>query len=259
MRIVIIGTGNTASVLGRALIAAGHTIVQVIGRKEESAKSIAGILNSSFSTNYAALDREADIYLIAVPDIEISNVASWLRIERKLVVHTAASVEMEELSICSKNYGVLYPLQTLRKELDYLPEIPFLVEGNTEDNGAFLFDFAGSISPRVQFATSNQRLMIHVAATMVNNFSNHLYELAENFCSNENIDFKLLLPLIQESATRIRKFSPAEMQTGPAVRNDLVTIQKHIEQLKPYPVHQEIYRLMSKSIQQWGKNKNRID
>lgn len=251
MRIVIIGTGNTATVLGRLFNQAGHTIAQVFGRTTQHAEQLGGILNSRYTTNQKQLDTGADLYLIAVSDNAISDIASWLVPDKKLVVHTAGSVEAGVLSTCSKNYGVLYPLQSLRKEMDHLPEIPFLIEGNTEDNGAFIYDFARSISTHVQFANGEQRLMIHIAAIMVSNFTNHLYMLAEDFCKKEDLDFKMLLPLITETANRLNKFSPAEMQTGPAIRNDTNIIEKHIQLLEPYSFHQSIYRILSESIQKW--------
>jgi predicted short-subunit dehydrogenase-like oxidoreductase (DUF2520 family) len=135
--------------------------------------------------------------------------------------------------------------------MDQIPEIPFLVEGNTEDNGALIYDFATSISKHVQFASGQQRLMIHVAAIMVSNFTNQLYMLAEDFCNKEDLDFKMLLPLISETADRLSKFSPSEVQTGPAVRGDTNTIQKHLQLLKAYPFHQTIYHFLTESIQKW--------
>jgi predicted short-subunit dehydrogenase-like oxidoreductase (DUF2520 family) len=251
MRIVIIGTGNTATVIGKLFRQAGHTIVQVFGRTSQHAEHLGGVLHSRFTSDEKQLDKESDLYVIAVSDNAISNIVAWLRLNKKLVVHTAGSVDGSILSTCSKNYGVLYPLQSLRKEMDQIPEIPFLVEGNTGDNGALIYDFASSISKHVQFANGQQRLMIHIAAIMVSNFTNHLYMLAEDFCNKENIDFKMLLPLISETVDRLNTFSPSEVQTGPAVRSDTITIQKHFQLLDSYPFHQSIYRFLTESIQDW--------
>jgi predicted short-subunit dehydrogenase-like oxidoreductase (DUF2520 family) len=255
MRIVIIGTGNTATVLGRLFQNAGHSIIQVVGRTSLHAKKLGNMLNASFTIDQEQLDANADIYVISVSDNAIGSIVTWLEVDRKLVVHTAASVESEILSACTKNYGVLYPLQSLRKEMDCLPEIPFLVEGNTEDNGALIYDFAKTISKQVGFANGQQRLMTHIAAVVVGNFTNHLYTVAEDFCNKENIDFKMLLPLIKETAERLDKFSPAEMQTGPAIRTDTSTIEKHIHLLQQYPFHKSIYEFLTGSIQRWNQLK----
>ena len=253
MRIVVIGTGNTASVLGRLLVEAGHSIQQVYGRTKEHAKHLAEILNSSFTVDRNQVDRTADLYLIAVSDSAINEIASWLRVDRKLVVHTAGSVGQDVLASCSTNYGVLYPLQSLRKEAIVLPEIPFLVEGNTNETATYIFDLAKTISPNVQISDSQHRLMTHIAAVMVGNFSNYLYVMAKDFCDLESIDFSMLLPLMKQTVDRLRQFSPMEMQTGPAVRNDLHTIERHLQLLEPYPEQKSFYRFFTDSIRNANK------
>jgi hypothetical protein len=92
-------------------------------------------------------------------------------------------------------------------------------------------------------------MQLHVAATIVNNFSNHLFALAENYCDQQKIDFKLLVPLIEETAKRTEQFSPSQMQTGPAIRNDIQTIQIHLEVLENFPELKRFYELFTESIQ----------
>src|SRR5437868_3718794 len=116
MNIVIIGTGNVASVLGRKFKAAGHKITQVVGRNSAAASELAYALDT-VSTNYlSAIDRNAELYLIAVTDGAITSVINDLKLPGKIVAHTAASVPMEMLKAVTVHYGVFYPLQTLRKE-----------------------------------------------------------------------------------------------------------------------------------------------
>ena len=255
MRIVIIGAGNAATALGKKCVEAGHTVLQVYNREENGGKSLALKLNSDFTTDPLQLNQQADIYLLAVADNAIDEISSWLKLEKKLIVHTAGSVSMHALKNISRNYGVLYPLQSLRKEMNELPAIPFLVDGNTEDNIALIMDFAQTISTQVAIANDEQRLKIHVAAVVVSNFTNHLYALAAEYCSKENVPFNMMLPLIKEVANRLNYFPPQQMQTGPAVRNDVATIEKQIGLLKNYKELKEIYSLFTKSIQQHNLSK----
>jgi predicted short-subunit dehydrogenase-like oxidoreductase (DUF2520 family) len=208
-------------------------------------------LHSTFSNLTNEINGGADIYVIAVADSAIHEVANGLYLDKKLVVHTAGSIEKNVLLSCSKNYGVLYPLQSLRKEMDHLPEIPFLIDGNTADNCTLIADLARTISPHVQFADDKQRLMTHVAAVMVGNFTNHLYVLAEEFCKKEHTSFQMLLPLIGEVVNRLHTYSPEQLQTGPAIRNDTLTIEKHISLLKSHPLQQSVYRFLTDSIRHW--------
>ncbi|MES1226198.1 MAG: NAD(P)-binding domain-containing protein, partial [Bacteroidota bacterium] len=74
MKIVIIGTGNVATILGKKFKDAGHVIVQVAGRNSAAASKLAYELNT-VSTNYqSSIDSSADVYIIAVSDSAISNV-----------------------------------------------------------------------------------------------------------------------------------------------------------------------------------------
>jgi predicted short-subunit dehydrogenase-like oxidoreductase (DUF2520 family) len=250
MKIVIIGSGNVATVLGRKLLEAEHTILQVMSRQEEHAAILADALNCGYTSTWNTVSTEADIYLIAISDNSLMELPGNLVAGNKLVVHTAGSVSKEVLKDISKNHGVVYPLQSLRKEIKEAPEIPLLVDGNTEDGLALIYDFAKTISGNVQVADDAHRLKLHVAAVMVSNFTNHLYALAEYYCKMEQLDFRLLLPLIEETAHRIRYFSPNEVQTGPASRNDRATISVHLQQLDDYPALKHIYESLTKSIEQ---------
>ena len=252
MDIVIIGSGNVASVLGRKFRAAGHTIVQVVSRNASAASKLAYEWDTE-STNYISLvNKKADVYLIAVPDDAIPHILSELKLPpAKIVAHTAASVSKEILKNVSDHYGVFYPLQSLRKEMSALPDVPVFFDGNDEVSETALEKLAHSIArEKVTEAGDDARMKLHVAAVIVSNFTNYLYTLAEEYCKKEGLDFKQLLPLIEETALRIKSISPKQAQTGPAIRHDKETLQKHIELLKDHPQLKNIYLLLTESIQQ---------
>ncbi|MBC7875069.1 MAG: DUF2520 domain-containing protein, partial [Ferruginibacter sp.] len=71
-----------------------------------------------------------------------------------------------------------------------------------------------------------------------------------DYCLKEGLDFKQLLPLIQETASGLYKISPRDAQTGPAIRHDSETIHKHLELLKAHPQLKNLYILITESIQQ---------
>lgn len=248
MQIVLIGTGNVATVLGRKLQFAGHSIIQVYGRHPDHAEALAALLDSNAVTDLYQITHRADCYIIAVADTAIPVVTDTLKLDKKLVVHTAGSVSMHVLQNCSRNYGVLYPLQSLRREMTDLPVIPFLIDGNTEEDKTLIADLAHTISDQVRIAGDEERLKLHVAAVFVSNFTNHLYTLAQQYCEKERMDFRLLLPLIKEVAMRLQHLSPRQSQTGPAIRHDTGTIDKHLALLKEHPALQEWYRLFTKSL-----------
>lgn len=254
MNIVIIGSGNAATILGRKFKAAGHNILQIVSRNATAASALAYEWDTE-SANYLTLvNRTADVYIIAVSDDAIKEVVKDLYLPGKVVAHTAGSVDKEILKKVSPHYGVFYPLQSLRKETDHLPSIPLFFEGSDEKAKMTLEQLALSVSPQNTISASNEdRMKIHVAAVVVSNFTNHLYALAESYCKRENLDFSQLLPLIEETALRIKGISPWKVQTGPAIRHDKATIGQHLDLLKEHPHLKSIYVLLTESIQQQGE------
>ena len=248
MDIVIIGTGNVAYTLARKIKNSEHDLLQVAGRNPQKASKLGAALNIPHALDIQSLNKQADFYIVAIADDALYSIGDWLNLEKKLVVHTAGSVSKDVLRKVSKNYGVLYPLQSLKSMMEIIPEIPFLVDGNTPDDLALIRDFASSLSDKVVVADDESRIRLHVAAVVVNNFSNHLYALAEEFCRKENLQFDLLQPLISETASRLTNVSPGDAQTGPAVRNDESTIEKQTKLLRKYPELKKIYQEMTRSI-----------
>ena len=263
MKIVLLGSGNVATVLGRLFCKAHHTVTQVFSRSAESSQILAAELTSvsgnpvAFTNNIQDLDQGADLYLLCVSDNALQKAASWLKLGDQLVAHTAGGVSKKVLSNVSANYGVLYPLQSLRKEMSRVPEIPFLVDGNTSRSLTTLSDLAFQISPHVQQADDEIRLKLHIGAIIVNNFTNHLFTLAADYCERESIDFSLLMPLIREGAERLQFASPGALQTGPAVREDTATIQDHERLLASHPRLLAIYTTLTSSIRQYYHQQNK--
>lgn len=249
MKIVIIGAGNVATVLGKLFVQNGHTVAQVISRNATHATVLAEQLNAAVNTSLSAIDLTADLYMISVADAAIPGIAQQLQLGDKLVVHTAGSVDKAVLQSISSSYGVLYPLQSLRKEMEQLPAIPLFIEGNDDSTKNRLLAFAQTLSRQVTIADSAQRLKLHIAAVMVSNFTNYLYAQAEQYCMQEQVPFDFLKPLIEETALRLRHYSPAAVQTGPAVRNDVSTLEKHEALLAKYPDLQQLYRQLTEGIQ----------
>ncbi len=251
MDIVMIGSGNVAAILGRKFKAAGHNILQIFSRNASAASKLAYEWDTD-STNYITLiNKTADVYIIAVSDDAIDDVVAELKLPGKIVAHTAASVPKEILRQVTDHYGVFYPLQSLRKETTTLPDVPIFFDGSDAVAKRKLEALAHSIADEnVAEAGDDARLKLHVAAVVVSNFVNHLYALAADYCRKEGLDFKQLLPLIEETAARIKEIPPQQSQTGPALRHDSDTIHKHLELLKTHPQLKNVYVLLTESIQQ---------
>ncbi len=248
MIISIIGSGNTATVLGRIFKEKNHTINEIAGRNKIEVIKLAEELNANACIELKELNKNSDVYIIAVKDNAVAEASAQLKLDEKVVAHTAGSISINILKNTAKNYGVLYSLQSLRKEISYLPGIPFLIDANNGFTNDILFRLAASVATSVTNADDETRLQYHVSAVIVSNFTNHLFALAKNYCDKTKTDFNLLLPLIDETVNRLHYYEPSAMQTGPAIRNDETTMQKHLQLLNDFPQLKNIYELMSESI-----------
>lgn len=249
MTIVSVGAGNLATNLMLALRDAGHRVAQVYSRTEASASSLAALLGCSYTTSISALT-EADVYIYALKDDVIQIVAQQLgkRFANSVHLHTAGAGSTELLCQVSENIGVLYPFQTFSKvRIVDFRDVPMLVEGRTDRARKVALDLAESVSEKVYSVTYEDRLRLHLAGVLVNNFTNCLYGLAAEQLSMTSLPFDILLPLIDETAEKVHSMSPRSAQTGPAVRGDESTMQKHLD-LIASPDMKELYTLLSSVI-----------
>lgn len=249
MKAILLGSGNVATHLGMALKNAGHKILQVWSRNIDHADELAGLLEASAVNQLEELVSDADIYIVSVTDDAIPDVITKFPFSDKLIVHTSGTTHRNVLDSKSLHTGVFYPLQTFSKQREVnFRSIPIAVEGRHEKDERKLIALAETMSDKVMVLDSEQRMALHVAAVLACNFTNHLYTVAEGILAGKGLDFKLILPLIAETANKIQSLPPDKAQTGPAVRNDQLTINKHIDFLKNQPDLQQLYKLLSQNI-----------
>ncbi len=250
MKIVLIGAGNLATNIGKALAGRGHDLLQVYSRTAESAERLAALLHSDYTTSLSEVKDEADLYLVAVKDSVLADVAEQLAKGHpdRFLVHTAGSMPMETLP--TRRRGVLYPMQTFSKEREVdFREIPCFIEASNAEDAEQLRTLAQTLSDKVYEANSEQRKYLHLAAVFCCNFVNHCYALSEKLLKEKGgLPFDVMLPLIDETARKVHELSPRKAQTGPAVRWDTNVMEKQLQLLEDKPELQDIYKALSKSI-----------
>ncbi len=248
--VIIFGTGNVANhLIDTFLKTKSIDLVQVYGRNCSALEKIKDKVNTTSNLDDI---KDADVYIIAISDDAIPEFSSQLNLKGKLIVHTSGSFAMDVLKNIAYT-GVFYPLQTFTKDIPInFREIPICIETKRNQDYKLLEELASSISDKVYSIDSNQRKYIHLAAVFTNNFVNYMYKIGDDICRENNIPFKILHPLILETAKKIENTSPIKTQTGPAVRNDNKTIEKQLNLLNNQ--EREIYKLLTQSIKDiYGK------
>ena len=251
MKVILLGAGNLATHLGRALADAGHEIIQVFSRTMESASALAASVGGAPVTDTALVRGDADVYVFSVKDSVLAHLAARVckGSEDRVFLHTAGSMPMDVFRGVAQHYGVLYPMQTFSKarEVDF-SQIPCFVEANDDYARGVVFGLAHSVSGRVYTLSSADRKYLHLSAVFACNFVNHFYAVSQQLLESRGIPFDVMLPLIDETARKVHLLSPAEAQTGPAVRFDENVIRAQAQLLSDSPLLQDIYERMSGSI-----------
>jgi predicted short-subunit dehydrogenase-like oxidoreductase (DUF2520 family) len=251
LKIAIVGSGNVASFFAKKFAAAGFTIVSIHSKNLAHAESLASEVQAIASNTLSTIGSDFDYLLFAVSDdalkacvaeVPASNNFCWL--------HTSGTMSKEIFAEKTNRYGVFYPLQTFTKSVSLSQSIfPVLIESSSKEIQQALEKLAAQIKLPFQYADSDQRKNIHLAAVFACNFSNHLFQIASEILAEQHLPFELLLPLIQETVAKLNHLSPSAAQTGPAIRNDQAVISAHIALLKEHPQWAMVYQLLSAEIQ----------
>lgn len=247
LTISCIGAGNIAWHLCGGL-SASYTFKQIFSRDIDHARQLSLSINALPIADLSLLDLDVDFILVAVPDGAISDVLAIIPSNYAgIIMHCSGSTEMLVLDKFNQ-FGVCYPLQTFSKQKEVaLNQVPFFVEANTTTALNAISNIAKSLSPKVQEYSSTQRIKLHIAAVIACNFSNYMFDWAQQLVASPEV-FQHLLPLIEETVQKVGQMDPKLAQTGPAKRKDLNTISKHISQLNDMQ-QKQAYQLISDMIQ----------
>lgn len=246
-RVVIIGSGNVATSLAHGLTGQCE-VAQIYSRQLAQAQLLADAISCPVATDdLQALVPDADAYIIAVRDDAIADVIAAVPDNGALWVHVSGSKPISLFEGHRSRYGVMWPMQSFSREVvSPLDEVHFFVEANDAAALNDLLALGNLLSCHVVEADSEKRRWLHVASVFSCNFANHMWTLADEVLTEAGLPFEAMLPLIRTTVDKLDRLSPAQSQTGPAIRHDSKVIDSHLEMLDGDK--REIYALLSKSI-----------
>jgi len=247
LNIAIIGTGNVAWHFSKIFTKEGHLIKQVFSRSFENACLFADEFEAEAIENLQSLKKELDLIVIATNDEAIAAISQSIH-HQALVIHTSGTTALDALS--NDRTGVVWAIHSMRKGIpSSYKQTPFVVETKLESDRAVLSSAFHPFEKNIHYANSEQRLRIHLAAVVANNFVNHLFSISEKLVNESGVSFDILKPMIDAHVEGIHNLSPLNLQTGPAVRNDQTTINQHLELLHSQPELMNLYQMLTDSIQ----------
>jgi len=248
----IIGSGNLATNLAVALENAGIVINEVYSRNPSNAERLTNRLYQAEaieSLNFK--ESTSTVFILLVSDESISPIADQIILPSNdcILVHTSGSIPLNAIEQIHQNCGVIYPLQTFTADkLVEFTEVPLLIEASNKKAEKILLGTAQAISKEVFLVDSESREIIHMAAVFASNFTNHMLHIAEGILQEIDLDIHMLAPLIKETVEKSMLHGPKKTQTGPARRNDLLVMNRHLKKLKDDQELAVIYKKISEHI-----------
>ena len=241
MNIILIGQGNVATNLHHAFALKGLRTRMVSSRE--------GLNSLPAADVYIYAVRDEALPMVVQKIAEESQKPANTHLRTALHLHTSGTMPISVFSNALPHAGVMYFFQTFSKAklIDDFSQIPVFVEGKQIDDLSAIFTLAQTLTPRVYEASQHDRERLHVAGVFANNFTNHMYAIAADILKDTHIPFQVLLPLIDQTAEKIRHLSPHDAQTGPAKRRDEQVMNHHLSLLNT-PEQKQLYTLLSKMI-----------
>ena len=248
------GAGRVGSAICSELFKAGFKIDMVVTRNEKSGSYLARSCNAEWSSNLD-FPGTTDIIIVAVPDHQLHLVLDNLKCNPgALVAHTAGSYGLDIFPENFLNKGIIYPLQTFStgRKVTFT-DLPFFIESSDQRSAAMLENIVLSVGGKVYETDTESRKLMHLSAVFACNFTNHMLTAGKSIAVKAGFSFDILLPLINETISKAILMSPENSQTGPAIRNDSNTMEKHMELLSFSPELKTVYRDITESIIKYYK------
>ena len=242
----IVGCGKVGTALGVFLNSAGYRPAGFASKSLSSAKRAADIIQSDhFGDVPWEITRNADLVFITTPDGAITDTCNNISQNRgfannTVVLHCSGALPSTILSTakkCGAFIGSMHPLQSFAS-VDYVTN-PFkniIVSTEGESRAVKMAkEIATDLGGTSVTILTEAKTLYHASAVVASNYLVTLLDLAFKLIGEAGIAgqdaFNVLKPLIEGTLSNVEKVGIPEALTGPIVRGDLETVEKHIEEI----------------------------
>ncbi|OUD08334.1 hypothetical protein BVC71_14275 [Marivivens niveibacter] len=239
---------TTVNIIGAGKV--GATFIQLIGAHSalqlgdvhsRRSDAVANLLEGYSSAHVAAAItdmRPADLWLITVPDDQISLVAdalSYADVPASVALHCSGFLSSQALgSLASKGWhvGSCHPVRSFADPSTAAADFAGTycgIEGDdaaTHLANAFIDALGGHPFP----VTTDSKAIYHAAAVFSNNFAVVLQAIAQEAWAEAGVPAEIAKALgddlLNNAAVNIAQTDPRQALTGPAARGDMNVLQQ---------------------------------
>lgn len=258
IKIGFIGPGKVGANLGRYFTQKGITISGFYGQNINSTKEAINITKSKFYENIKDIIKESDILFITTPDDIISIIDTQLskfNLNNKSICHTSGSLKSNVL-YNSKNSGALiysiHPMFAFSNKninLNELEKIYFSIEGDYFENSP-IEKLIKKLGNKYFLRKEEDSATYHLANVFVSNLILSLLNIGISYFKklglSENDSLEAIKPLVKGNIESIFEKGFVDSLTGPILRGDLTTVEKHLNVLEKD--HDKLYKILSLNL-----------
>ncbi len=241
MRLGILGGGRAAWAFGSAWLRIGWPITGVWLRPVSTSR-LPELLGAP-RRSIAELAAESELLLIAVSDRAIAEIAAKIPETESIIFH-ASGVQRS-----LRNGFSLHPLKSLRPvgEPSDLTGSLLVFEGQHRKTAKLI---AVAIGARFAEVTPEQKALYHAGAVFGSNYVAAVLDIAASIMQRVGIEEAKtdLVALALSAIENWQQHADAGRFTGPAIRGDIETLERHIAALSDDPQVQQAYKLLADRI-----------
>lgn len=268
MRIGFVGAGKVGFSLGKYFTEHNLCVSGYYSQNSKSSKEAAVFTDTKYYETIEELIKDSDTLFLTVPDGAIHNVYSEIRqseIRGKIICHCSGAMSSEVFDGISQRgafgYSIhpIYAFSDKLKSYQGLSHAYFTVEGDSR----YLKDFLNlfhKLGNKVESIDKKEKVRYHLAAVFASNLVEGLYAYAIELLKSCGLsgDFaqKALLPLLLGNAHSIEEWGVVKALTGPVERNDVKTVEEHLEAAEKNGDIREIYEILSRKLIDIAEEKN---
>lgn len=278
-RIVIVGAGNLGSALAWSLFRAGYPIEAILARprgarRDASLKNVQRLAKKVGAHTLVKLTSDSKVQVVwfCVPDSEIKNAANALaktiNWSETIALHSSGALTSDELSSLRKQGAAVasaHPMMTfVPGSHPSLTGVPFAIEG---DRSAVRVarQIVRDLGGEAFSIRKSDKAAYHAWGTFASPLFTALLATTERIGVLAGIDRKTakrrMIPILRQTLENYVELPEAGAAfSGPIIRGDVLTVQKHLRVLRKNPAASEVYVALGHAALQYlpARNKNAL-
>ncbi|MCE5221656.1 MAG: DUF2520 domain-containing protein [Clostridium sp.] len=269
IKIGFIGPGKVGVSLGRYFTHKGIKLSGFYGRNIKSTRDAANITKSKLYDNIQNIVKESDILFITTPDDMISIIdreLSKFDLNNKSICHTSGSLKSNVLCNAKHSGALIYSIHPIfafsnkNTNLKKLEDIYFSIEGDDLENSSLnnninegnfpIINLIKTLGNKFFIRSEETSSIYHLATVFVSNLTLSLLEIGTSYLKklglNEEDALNAIKPLVQGNIDSIIENGFMNSLTGPILRGDITTIDKHLSVLEKED--KDLYKILSLNL-----------